>query len=77
MKTDKQLVRKRYILLLQEGAIPDVKVPKQSIEGVIEMLRETHRIYPEKSTLLVELTGNDDLWVDYHGVGLEFVFGWQ
>lgn len=58
-------IAKRWIVCQRPGEVPFKKVPKQSNEGVIEMLEEMQSLeyYKDAVIIIAELTTFSDLWV--------------
>jgi len=56
-------VLKRWIIVKEPHRIPLKKVPKNSDEGAIEMLKELRSFYPEAVLILAELAYGNDLWL--------------
>jgi len=57
-------IKKHWIIVREPGKVPSKKMPEQSHDGVIKMLRELFECRQAGTDLTVcELTWNDDLWV--------------
>ena len=57
-------VIKRWIIVRHPGKIPIIKIPTNTCDGMVEMLKEIYDLYPEAQLTAVQLAYGNQLWVD-------------
>jgi len=57
------IIERRWIILLREGRVPEVKRPVNTDQGMLEMLEYFYNLFPTAKALSVSVTWDGQLWV--------------
>lgn len=55
---------KRWIIVREPNKIPVVKIPINTCDGMVEMLKEIYKLYPKAQLTAIQLAYGNQLWVD-------------